>query len=126
MKNKLMKILGIALTLAVLIGLLLPAMPASAGTLAWTAGDLPSKFIDGSNITAVGVSPNGGTILVYNGKYSDETEPGDNNGFEKSTDGGLSFSGKGVNDDEDLYKVFGNCTQIVFSPKYATIRLLSS
>ena len=71
MKNKMMKILGIALTLAVLVGLMIPAMPASAGTLSWTTADLPSKFIDGSNITAVGISPDGGTILVYNGKYDD-------------------------------------------------------
>lgn len=124
MKNKMMKILGIALTLAVLVGLLVPAMPASAGTLSWTTADLPSKFIDGSNITAVGVSPDGGTILVYNGKYSSTTEAGDNNGFAKSTDGGVSFNAKGVNDDDELFKNFDVCSEIVFSPKYSTDKVI--
>ena len=60
-----MKILGIALTLAVLVGLLLPAMPASAGVLSWTNVDMPSKFVEDSNLTAVAVSPDGKMILVY-------------------------------------------------------------
>jgi hypothetical protein len=123
MKNKLMKILGIALTLAVLVGLLIPAMPASAGTLNWTTQDLPSKFVDGSNITAMGMSPDGKTILVYNGRYDDSSAVGDNNnGFAKSTDGGVTFTGKGVNkpDDDADFVRFDNVTQITFSPDYST------
>jgi hypothetical protein len=87
-----MKILGIALTLAVLVGLLIPAMPASAGTLNWSEAGLPSKFVDGSSITAMGISPDGKTILVYNGKYENDNESGDFNGFALSTDGCLTWS----------------------------------
>jgi hypothetical protein len=124
MKNKIMKILGIALTLAVLIGLLLPAMPSSAGTLNWTESGLPTKFVDGSSITAMGISPDGKTILGYNGRYqnSDNTS-GDYNGFVISTDGGLTFSAKNLNDPDEtslFLKSGAPVTQIVFSPKYAT------
>jgi hypothetical protein len=110
MKNKLMKILGIALTLAVLVGLLLPAMPASAGVLAWTNVDMPDKFVDGTTLTAVGVSPDGKVILVFNDEDSV---------FLKSTDGGVSFSSKGLNDGEDAV-ILCCIWQIVFSPKFAT------
>ena len=42
MKNKIVKILGIVLAVAILVGLLIPAMPVSAGNLSWTAATLPS------------------------------------------------------------------------------------
>jgi hypothetical protein len=126
MKNKITSVLRIALILIVLAGLLIPAASTSAGVSPWTVAGLPSKFIDGSNITAIAVSPDGNTILAFNGRYEYPEEAGDYNGFVKSTDGGLTFSGEGLNDsnDEGFFIRFDSCTQIVFSPQFATDKVI--
>jgi hypothetical protein len=126
MKNKISLVLSLAFTLVILIGLIVPAASISAGVSSWTDAGLPSKFIDGSNITAMAVSPDRNTILVHNGKYEFETEPGDYNGFLKSTDGGINFTSQGLNDpyDEDLFKYFDGCTKIAFSPEFATDKVI--
>jgi hypothetical protein len=82
MKNKFMKILGIALTLAVLVGLMLPAMPASAGTLSWSNVDMPTQLTDNSSTSLVTFAADGKTVFAW-----------DNNSqvLIKSTDAGISW-----------------------------------
>jgi hypothetical protein len=80
MKNKFMKILGIALTLAVLVGLMLPAMPASAGTLSWTNVDMPTQLTENTNLSLVTFAADGKTVYAYS-----------NDKLIKSTDAGISW-----------------------------------
>jgi len=115
MKNKLMKILGVALTLAVLVGLLLPAMPVSAGTMAWTSAGMVSTLSDSTSFDSIAFAPDGKTVFAWD---CDEEV------LVKSLDAGKSWLppgkvGEGVNVTEDLeYDV--DLAALAVSPRYAT------
>jgi hypothetical protein len=65
MKNKLVKIWGIMLTLAILAGLLVTAVPVSAGTLAWTAVGTPSAFTTAAGPWVMAGAPDGKTFFAF-------------------------------------------------------------
>jgi hypothetical protein len=90
MKNKLMKYWGIIIVLAVLAGLLVPAMPVSAGPLAWTNQNVPNainnQLIAGTVNTYVN-APDGKTIFAYDNTART---------LYKSVDGGITFITSGI------------------------------
>jgi hypothetical protein len=96
MKNRMIKVWGIVLTLAILAGLLVASVPASAANLAWTPNAIPSTTnnflldpaspVDGWVYAA---SADGSTILAI-----DTTST--TNVLYKSVDGGVTFTTKNV------------------------------
>jgi len=72
MKNKLAKIMGIVLTIAILAGLLMSAVPVSAAKsdLAFDTVTSPVKTngtitMAGGNVTLIAASPDGKTIFAW-------------------------------------------------------------
>ena len=96
MKNRMIKVWGIVLTLAILAGLLVASVPVSAANLAWTPNAIPSTTnnflldpaspVDGWVYAA---SADGSTILAI-----DTTST--TNVLYKSVDGGVTFTTKNV------------------------------
>jgi trimeric autotransporter adhesin len=90
MKKLIARYWGIALVLAVLAGLLVPAMPVSAGDTAWSGVATPSvgggKLTANTNVSFLQMAADGTTMFVY-----------DNVGktLMKSADGGMTWSGLG-------------------------------
>jgi hypothetical protein len=105
MKKKLTRILGVGVTLALLVSLLAMAVPASAGTLYWSAETIPSTtgrvLLDGSDVTDIAVS--GDTIYAGVG----------DNYLYKSTNGGVSWSRFATTEDTDLVAVAPDDPNIV-------------
>jgi hypothetical protein len=64
MKNTLLKVWGIALTLAILAGLLLATVPAAAGDLAWTTLTSPA-LTQGTNANVFAFAADGKTMYMY-------------------------------------------------------------
>jgi len=108
MKNKMMKILGVALTLAVLVGLLLPAMPVSAGTMTWTSDGFPGILTNATENEVIAFAPDGKVVFAYD----NET------GLVKSTNAGESWL-PGDKADEDNILTGENVYAIAVSPRYA-------
>ena len=90
MKNTLLKVMGIVMTLAILAGLLMASVPVSAAAMAWSANVVPAiatptapniltAFNNANRLLAV--APNGTTVLVY-----------DNGTMYKSIDAGVTFA----------------------------------
>ncbi|MFC1920805.1 WD40/YVTN/BNR-like repeat-containing protein [Chloroflexota bacterium] len=96
MKTKISKILGVAVTLALLVSMLVIPTSAGAGTLAWGAERGPSTTaMNQIKQTSTGAMPglevvdmaqSGDTIIVA------MSDGGSNNGTYKSTDGGWSWT----------------------------------
>jgi len=92
MKNTMMKVWGVVLTLAILAGLLVAAVPVSAANLAWTANTVPAttnNFLLPAAATGwkYAASDDGSLILAY------ETA---SNRLYQSVDGGATFKDLGV------------------------------
>jgi hypothetical protein len=88
MKTKLTRILGVAMTLALLVGLFVTAAPVSAGTNAWSKFAIPSTtgmVLDTGNATGPMVMGSDGTVWAGRGT-------GAVNGLIKSTDFGNTWS----------------------------------
>jgi hypothetical protein len=98
MKNRIVKILGIVLAVAILVGLLIPAMPVSAGTLAWTSATMPSvknfQLIQGFSANVYGVAPDGKTIFAYGAAQADVAPLVST--LYKSVDGGITWTDKNI------------------------------
>jgi len=69
MKTKITKIWGVGLTLALLASLLLGAVPASAGTLAWsevsTPNPISNQIMGGTDVDMLAIAPDGSTMFAY-------------------------------------------------------------
>jgi len=69
MKSKIVKIGGVGLTLALLVSLIIAAVPASAGTLAWSGVTTPSAsskvLVATSDVDFLAVAPDGETMFAY-------------------------------------------------------------
>src|SRR5512139_422296 len=89
--NRAVRLPGVFLTLAILAGLLIVPIPASAGVLSWTTVSTPSTtgnvLVAGSPSWMMDVAPDGTTIFAY-----------DNVGLKlyKSTNDGSTFSTSGI------------------------------
>jgi hypothetical protein len=90
MKNTLLKVMGIVMTLAILAGLLMASVPVSAAAMAWSANAVPAVAtatapnILTASTTAnrlLALAPNGTTVLVY-----------DNGTMYKSVNSGVAFA----------------------------------
>lgn len=81
------KILGVLVTVALVASMVIPVLPVSAGTLAWTTVTTPSgtnsTLLAASDVSVMAVAPDNKTIFAY-----------DNVGdaLYKSTDGGIKWS----------------------------------
>jgi len=107
MKNKMMKVLGVVLTLAVLAGLLISAVPVSADNQAWSNLSQPTVTA-GSNANVYAISGDGKTMYLY--------DTGTNLKLYKSTDGGYTWSNSGL--DTGTTFLHGKAiTKIVISSK---------
>jgi hypothetical protein len=101
MKNRIVKIMGLALTLALLASLLIAAVPASAGTLAWTSEAGPNPVMNPGgygDLTITSLATSGdGTIYVGTGATAIDTNNPDNPyTIWKSTNGGMAWANKDV------------------------------
>ncbi|HLB28116.1 MAG TPA: hypothetical protein VJK47_02775 [Dehalococcoidales bacterium] len=89
MKNKISKILGVALSLAMLTSMLVVGSPASAGTLSWSAELGPSTttyvLASGSDVTDLAASADGNTVFAVSSVTT-------NNLTLKSTNGGATWT----------------------------------
>lgn len=83
MKN-INKILGVILTLAILAGSLMMAIPVSAGTNSWSVQGQPIVTA-GTNANVYAIAADGTTIYLYDGAK-----------LQKSTDAGLTWSNTGL------------------------------
>jgi len=105
------KVLGVVLTLAILCGLLLTAVPVAAGDVAWSNVAVPNamntnnQIVVGSSIACFDVAPDGKTMFAW------VTGP---NKLHKSVDGGLTWTTSGIGTG------LGAITQIKVSPNFAS------
>jgi hypothetical protein len=116
--KKISKIMGIVVTFALLVSMMVAAVPASAAPLAWTPETLPGTTdyrlaADGTNIQEI--AANGDTIYVATGTNT--------NGLMKSTDCGISWS--------SLSSAFhptctGNIMQVAVSPDDPDVLVIST
>jgi len=128
MKNKIVKILGVVLAVAILVGLLIPAMPVSAGTLSWTAATLPStknfQLVQGFDANLYSVAPDGKTIFAYGAAEGDVEEVDGSpvtTKLYKSVDGGVTWTDKNIGENIKGTVAVPIALKIIFVPKdYAT------
>jgi trimeric autotransporter adhesin len=107
MKRNMIKILGVVLTLAILAGLLMTAVPVSAATNAFSVAGQPS-VVTTTVANVYAIAPDGNTIYVYDGAK-----------LNKSTDGGKTWTDSGV--DTGTTKLAGNAiNEIVISKSSAS------
>lgn len=109
MKKSIRKIWGIGLVVVLLVSIMaMPAAPASAGTLAWTAVGVPNPFLSnqivaGVNVANVTVAPNGDIFAI------DSLTP---TTIYKSVNGGYSWTA--------TVTAAATLVDIAISPSYAT------
>jgi hypothetical protein len=84
MKNTLLKVWGIVLTVAILAGLLMIAAPVSAGNLSWTTVGMPTVTV-GTSANVYAFAPNGKTMFLYDGAK-----------LNQSNDSGLTWSSNSI------------------------------
>jgi trimeric autotransporter adhesin len=108
MKNRLIKIWSIVLTISILAGLFVFAIPAAAGNLSWTTETTPSAT---GNVLTTSTGPwimdgaaDGKTFFAYDGTT-----------LYKSTDAGLTFSTNATTSG-----LSGTLVGLAVSPDYAT------
>jgi hypothetical protein len=87
MKTKIARIWSVGVVIAILVSLLVAALPASANELAWSRYDDPTnvtlKIDTGADVTDIAVASDGQTIYVVDNAL---------NRLRKSTNGGKTFS----------------------------------
>jgi len=79
MKKISIKLMGVVLTLALLAGLVMAAVPVSAGNMTWTNYKMP-KLTEATDANVFAVSDDGSVIYLYDGTK-----------LNKSTDGGATW-----------------------------------
>jgi hypothetical protein len=90
MKNTLLKVWGIVLTLAIISGLLMATVPVSAGDLSWTNVNSP-VVTQQTNANVFAMAADGKTIYLYSG------DNGTGNGnLYKSSDAGMTWVSTGI------------------------------
>ena len=91
MRSKLARICGIGLVLVLLISMLTPAAPVSAGTLSWTQVNTPNptneQLRPGSDVSFLFIAPDGRTMFAWDGA---------NLKLLKSIDAGINWTGTNV------------------------------
>jgi trimeric autotransporter adhesin len=90
MKNTLLKVWGIVLTLAILSGLLMATVPVAGAELAWTAVTSPA-VTQATSANVLAIAPDGTTWYVYTG---DTTAPAGK--LYKSTNAGVAWTSTGL------------------------------
>jgi len=87
------KILAVVLTVAMLAGLVMMAVPVSAGSLSWSVMTQPPVTV-GTNANVYAIAADGKTIYVYT-----ETD----GGLHKSSDAGETWTDVDIDTDDDIY-----------------------
>jgi len=140
MKNKMIKILGVVLTVALLSGLIMTAVPVSAGSLSWTDFTPPQtkyfQLTQGTSANIMAVTPDGKTIFVFsNNDYAtnseDVTEEQNDLKLYKSVDAGLTWTTTNIGDGleafvdaDDATVAAINVTGLTISYDYASDRTI--
>jgi len=125
MKNNIMKLMGIVLTLAILAGLLMTAVPVAAADLNWSNVTIPNttnnQITLGTSITAFDVAPDGKTMFAWDNSAAPTGKK-----LYKSVDGGVTWTTTGVGNSLSATSTFTTpvaalgLTQIAVSPQYAS------
>jgi len=120
MKN-ITRIMGIVLTLALLAGMIMAAVPASAAELNWSNITIPNttnyQITIASTVTAMAASPDGKTIFAWNNGTNSATTV---KGLLKSTDGGVSWTSSGIGNGLIGNVAATGLKSIKVSPQFAT------
>jgi len=121
-KSKLTRIWGLALTVVLLVGLLVPAMatPVSASNLAYTNVNLPNnttnfQLLSGTSASVYDIGPDGKIMFAYSNGVG-----GDNNKLFKSADGGNTWATTNLGGPTAGGLNGNTVTKIKISPQYAT------
>ena len=113
MKRKLSKILGVGLAVGLVASLIVTALPAAAGTLAYETIATPSNTGDvlqeGTDIDVIAVAPDGVTMFAYDNVNGD---------LYKSTNAGVSFTTTAIGG--TTLEAETDVVAIAVSPTYAT------
>jgi len=132
-KIKLTRIWGLALTVVLLVGLLVPAMatPVSASNLAWTTINLPNnktnfQLLSATSANVYDIGADGKIMFAYsNAAAGLPVNTGDNGKLFKSTDGGNTWAttnlGGGTPSLNGITNAANTAVTILkISPQYAT------
>ncbi len=125
MKNRILKIMGIVLTVAILAGLLVSAIPVSAGNLTWDFWTPPAattstfQITSNTSVSLFAIAPDGKNIFAWDQTFGE---------LYKSGDGGITWTtsniGAGINftGTNNGTNITGNAPIIAMavSPNYAT------
>jgi hypothetical protein len=96
MKNTLLKVWGIVLTLAILSGLLMATVPVSADKLSWSDLNKPAVTVT-TNANVFTIAADGNTMYLYDNNTNPVLSK-----LYKSTDGGITWSTAGLDADGTL------------------------
>jgi hypothetical protein len=94
MKNKLLKLMGVVLTLAILAGLLIVAIPVSAATQSWSTTVSP-KVVVGTSANVFAFAGDGKTMYLYPNSIEGITST-DAGKLYKSLDAGITWVSSGL------------------------------
>jgi hypothetical protein len=113
MKNTLLKVWGIVLTLAIIAGLLMAVVPVAAGDLSWTTLNGPT-LTQGTNANVFAMAADGKTMYLFTTSHSNSVAT-DNGTLYKSNDAGITwvYSGIGIGLDGTTTTGPVNVTKIV-------------
>jgi len=110
------KIMGVVLTLAILAGMIMTAVPVSAAELNWSNIDIPNttnfQVTLGSQLTAMAAAPDGKTILAW--------DNGTTKRMLKSTDGGVTWTASGIGNGLAALVAPGGLKSIKVSPQFVS------